>query len=314
MTVHLRNGPDEVVVDPGDGRITSWVAGGAERLVTSPPDGTAAQFQWGCFVMAPWVGRIRDARFPWRSEMARLAPRLQGHAIHGLVMDRTWEVTASTANTATLAVRLDDGPWPFTGVEVTHVVRLGAGRLDLQLAVQAGPAPIPVTIGWHPCFARPAAGDVAVEVHADHVLDTDDDNVPTGRVLPVAGPTDLRAGPALGDRRLDTTYVEVGGPVRVTWDDLDLTMDDHGLPTFVVFTPAHEFCVEPQSGWPDAVNLAGDVEHRHGLQIVEPGMRRHWHTTWRWTTRPRRHRPPAGRDRTIVQPPAEVQHGSEVAE
>ncbi len=287
MVVQLRAGPDTVVVDPSDGRITSLATDGVERLVTAPPGIEGAAFQWGCFVMAPWAGRVRDAGFDWEDARATLPARLAGHAIHGLVMDRPWEVVDRTADQVALLVRLEDAPWPYADAEVTHVVRLSPGRLDLHLAVRAGPDPIPVTVGWHPCFARPDVGDVRVEVPATHVLEADDDVAPTGRVLPVDTRTDLRTGPALGDRRLDTTYVEVGGPVRVTWPDLALTMDHQGLRTFVVFTPPHEVCVEPQSGWPDAVNLARGRDAT-GLQRIEPGLRRHWHTTWRWTTLPRR--------------------------
>lgn len=289
MGVVLQAGRDRVEVDPADGRITSLVAGGAERLVTTPPpdDPAAAAFQWGCFVMAPWAGRIRDASFDWHGRRARLEPRLHGHAIHGLVMDRPWEVTAVSDDAITLACRLRDAPWPFTDVAVTHVVGLAPGRLDLALAVRAGADPIPVTVGWHPCFARPDTGDLTVAVRAGETLEADADNVPTGRLTAVGARTDLRSGPALGPRRLDTTYVDVTDPVSITWPDLDLTMDHHGLETFVVFTPAHEFCVEPQSGWPDAVNLA-QQDRRSGLTTVHPGTRHHWHTTWRWTSPPRR--------------------------
>ena len=45
--------------DPADGgRLSSFRVGDHELLLTHGKD----VFHWGSFVMAPWVGRLRDAR------------------------------------------------------------------------------------------------------------------------------------------------------------------------------------------------------------------------------------------------------------
>src|SRR6185295_10871472 len=99
----------------------------------------------------------------------------------------------------------------------------------------------------HPWFARPATGDVAVRVDANEVLVLDADLIPTGEVRTVTVDEDLRSGPQLGGRRLDHVYVNSRGPALVTWPDLGLAIEfDESLPTTVVHTPPHGFCVEPQ--------------------------------------------------------------------
>ncbi|MBY5162016.1 aldose 1-epimerase [Salsipaludibacter albus] len=285
--LHLHAGADRVDVDDQHGgRIVRLLAGGLDRLVgaPAPPRDPTDDVQWGCFVMAPWAGRIRDATFAWEGGAARLHPRLQGHALHGLAMDRAWQVLADDPASATLACELEGAPWPFSGARVLHRLSLAPGRLELVLEVRAGPHAMPAWVGWHPCFVRPPDGDVHLRVASDQVLVVDDETVPTGALADVTGPTDLRDGPALGGRRLDDTFVDVTWPVRIAWPDLVLEMTAHRADTVVVFTPAHEFCVEPQTGWPDAVHQA-DVHDadRVGLALLEPGETTTTSTTWTWT-------------------------------
>ncbi len=283
--ITLQAGPDRVAVDPDDGaRLVSWVAGGRERLVARS-DATDADFGHGVFVMAPWAGRIAGGRLHWDGVDHLLPRRMQGNAIHGLVDESTWTVAASTTQEVRLVHRIHEPAGPWTDAVVTHHVALEPGRLRLRLALQAPGADVPVALGWHPCFQRPSSGEVSVTVPADHTLDVDDQVVPTGRLLPVAGDTDLRDGPALGDRRLDDTWIGVEGPLRVSWPDLDLTMQGSaGMTTAVVFTPPTHLCVEPQSAWPDPVRLAA-AGHDTGVVRVAAGRSVSVTTTWTWVTR-----------------------------
>ena len=58
----------------------------------------------------------------------------------------------------------------FTAAEVVTAlggiaaqrITLGRGRLELEIQVQAGDHAMPVAVGWHPWFRRPARGDMAI--------------------------------------------------------------------------------------------------------------------------------------------------------
>ncbi len=283
MMLHLTAGDDQVTIDPAaGGRVTSAVLGGAERLVTSPPDVATpaiAPFQWGMFVMAPWAGRIADGVLRWEGDTHHL-DTVGGHALHGTVVHREWEVLGAEAGAAELTVDLAGGGWPFGG-RATHRIELAPGLLRCHLAVAATTS-MPAWIGWHPCFARPAAGDLRLGVDADEALETDGP-VPTGRRVPVAGGTDLRAMPALGARRLDTALLGTGGPALVAWPDLLLRIAlDRAAPTWVVFTPAHEVGVEPQTGWPDALGLAQRGVAGTGVTTLGPGESLTATMSWSW--------------------------------
>jgi galactose mutarotase-like enzyme len=110
--------------------------------------------------------------------------------------------------------------------------------------------------------------------------------VPTGLVRAVTPSEDLRAGPALGERRLDHVYVRTIGPATLRWPDLDLDIEyGADLNTVVVHTPREGICVEPQTMWPNAPLLAARGVAGTGLRMLEPGES--LSASERWTWRPR---------------------------
>lgn len=281
----LHAGEDRVTVDPDDGaRLVSWVAGGRERLVQDV-DPADQGFGHGAFVMAPWAGRIGGATIRWDGDDHPLPRRMGGNAIHGLVDDRPWTVVEATDDHALFVHHLGPDAGPWAGCVVRHDIVLDPDRLRLRLALDAADHAVPVALGWHPCFQRSPDGDVCVVVPADQTLAVDDDNLPTGRLVGVAGDTDLRTGAPLGDRRLDLAWVDVHGPLEITWPDLHLTMaNSPELATAVVFTPSTHLCVEPQSAWPDPVHLS-ERGLGTGLATVPAGGSFEVTTTWSWSPR-----------------------------
>ena len=109
----------EATFDPADGgRLSSFRVGDHELLVTRGKD----VFHSGSFVIAPWVGRLRDAVLNYGGALYRFTPNSGPHAVHGLVTHRPWQITGD----GELSVELDD-PWPWPCRVVQRVV-LTAGR------------------------------------------------------------------------------------------------------------------------------------------------------------------------------------------
>ena len=128
---------------------------------------------------------------------------------------------------------------------------------------------MPAALGWHPWFRR--AGNPSLRVDGDAVLEARR-MIPTGHLLPVEGRLDLRAGPALGRRRLDHVYVGVRPPLELAWPDLTLRLEtEPWLSTVVVFTPSGAVCVEPQTAWPNALALDGEVALTAGAVVLDAG-------------------------------------------
>jgi aldose 1-epimerase len=263
------------------GRLASLVVGGRERLLVphSPAD---RGIRWGSFLMAPWPGRIAGARLEWDGSSHLLNANDGPNAIHGLVFDRPWRVTTADLGSLSLEVALGPLGWPFGGV-VRQRIRLATASLELTAEVVADRMSMPAGLGWHPWFRRPDEGDMTVRVEGADVLEMQPDLIPTGRLVPVRGDTDLRTGPALGVRRLDHVYPAVRSPVVVTWPDLVLTMmSSPAIGTFVVHTPPTGVCVEPQTEWPDAIALAARGVTGTGLVRLGPGETLMARTTWSW--------------------------------
>lgn len=214
--------------------------------------------EWGAFVMAPWVGRLRLGRVRWRGRAWSMPATEPPHALHGTVAEVAWTVVDETATSA----RLESGFGPswLPGGRVVHVVELTPRALRLRLEVHADREPLPAIVGWHPWFVRrpartdPAAGDAAGEVELDlrpaHRAALDADGLPTGDLEePAPSPS-------------DDVLLDLQAPPIVRWPGgPTLTLRSPEARAWIAYT-AHPdgVCVEPVTGLPDGLNggLLGD--------------------------------------------------------
>lgn len=238
------------------GRLASFAIGGHELLRTSG-DGALS---WGCYPMAPYAGRVRDATFTFAGRQHRLPARLPPHALHGTVLDRRWRQLDERSIETELG-----SDWPFAG-SVIQRFDLAADQLVWEIELRAE-VPMPASVGWHPWFVRrPATLDSELEIELD------------------AGAMYLRDAAGIATRTLvsppppgpwDDCFVDLRRPPVLRWPGLvELTIESD-CADWVIFTePEDALCVEPQTAPPDAVNTAP--------VIVEPGRPLVARMTWRW--------------------------------
>jgi galactose mutarotase-like enzyme len=265
----LEAGACVAVIDPAaGGRVTSLVVDGHELLVQHGSD----VFHWGSFPMAPWVGRLRNGRLEFDGSVVQLPVNARPHALHGLVTDRPWTITATDERSVELAVDLGDpsdptDPWPWP-CRVTQSVVLGEDRMEFRLAVHAT-QPMPADIGWHPWFVRElstATGvvDAELDVRGGRVYLNDADGLPSG---------ELGAPPP---RPWDYCFLGLSEPPAVRWPGLlELTVDsdcDHWV--FYDMEPAG-ICAEPWTGPPNSLNRATPT-------VVTPSRPLQARMTWAW--------------------------------
>ncbi|SBW12177.1 Aldose 1-epimerase [uncultured Alphaproteobacteria bacterium] len=244
----LRNADLAVTIHPEDGcRMTSLTAFGFELLRPWMPQRRA--FQYGCFPMIPWVGRMAGGRLRCGGADYRLPVNKPPHALHGMACFGPWRIVETSPEAAECAVDLGD-PWPWPGV-ATQRFELRSDTLTISLSVAAERDSFPAAAGWHPWFrkwlgddAGPAAEKLAVAFSADWQEEPGDDELPTGRrIAPRPGPWDDCFG-----------FV---GPMsaRLVWPDrlrLDMSSPAHAM---VVYDKQPDAaCVEPLSGPPNGVN------------------------------------------------------------
>jgi len=224
-------------VDVAAGGRLAQLEVGSQPLLRPPHTDDPRSIEWGCYPMAPWVGRLRGGHFELDGTLHRLPTNLGGHAIHGLVFDREWTVVAQDPASLAMSCPLR---WSLGGVAMQHL-SLEEDRLTWELSVGAVEHPLVAEVGWHPWFLKPNR----LELSTLAMYERGPDHLPTGRTVRPGGPPwddcFLTNGPA-------TLHYDRPEAPRVV-----VTADcDH----WVVFDePGDATCVEPQSGPPDAFNL-----------------------------------------------------------
>lgn len=238
-TLRIAHGDLAVEIAPqAGGRIAQIVFAGVEWL-QGHDAGHDAAIGWGCYPMLPWAGRVRHGRFDFEGRRQTLPCNLGAHAIHGVGFVLPWTVDAQSAQRIDLSLQLpDDARWPFGG-SARQRIEVGERRLRLDLSVTAGARAMPATIGWHPWLLKPDAMTFAPQA----VYPRDADGIAT---LPLAVPSPRPWDDCFINRR-PVGLQRVGQMLRLASDCSHWVVYD---------APAHATCIEPQSGPPDAFNLA----------------------------------------------------------
>ena len=286
--IELRTGDVRLSIDAARGARISSMSVAGRSLILGPPDDSNAGIRWGSYLMAPWAGRIAGGVLEWEGTTYQLPQRDGPHAIHGLVYERSWTVDRTSTTSVELSISLAGAGWPFGG-HVRQRLELRPDELLTSAEVRFDRTG-PVVVGWHPWFLR-GDDDPSVTVNSAETLETVD-LIPTGRRLPINAMTDLRSGPRLGDRQLDTIYPDATSPASIRWEELELAVEfDPPLRTVIVFTgDPRAVCVEPQSAWPNAPALAAHGIAGTGLATLARGDTFSAAMRWRWGRAPGAHR------------------------
>ena len=239
------------------GRIASLMIGGRELLRTSGDDPIA----WGSFPMAPYAGRVRDARLRFSGRTWSLPVRMPPHALHGTVLDRPWQAVDGQ----TIATDLGSD-WPFAG-RVVQRFELASDHLTCRMELTAD-EPMPASMGWHPWFLRRLPGVAAaleLELDARSMYRRDEAGIATSVLIsPPPGPW-------------DDCFTDLRRPPVLRWPGfLELAIESDCRDWVVYTEPEDALCVEPQTAPPDAVNTDPTVVH--------PGRPLTAEMTWRWRT------------------------------
>jgi galactose mutarotase-like enzyme len=208
-------------------------ADAARVLDGGPEDFNGNQsFSFGGAVLAPFVNRIRGRAVEGSREieatvagqLVRL-PRNWGgraahaaqYAMHGLILAASvpWRQDAPDRIGGHLDCGDFAGHWP--GKAALDIEwRLIGGELSLRVvATNAGAAPLPMGLGWHPYFALPSGDRRQARLHIPArtraAVNNYDEVLPTGALEAAAGPYDFSgpSGRALGGLYLDDCFTDL---------------------------------------------------------------------------------------------------------
>ncbi len=236
--ITITAGQVEAEISPAEGgRIAQLTIDRTPLLIDHAPD--AGDIGWGLYAMVPWAGRIRRGRFSFDGLEHQLPINFGDHAIHGVGFTRPWTVEAHDQRHASLLLDMPVGDdWPFGGI-ATQQLTVDDDGITMVITVTATDSAFPVSFGWHPWFRKPST----IEFHPSAMYRRDDDHITVDELVPVPAPP------------WDDCFVNAE-PVRLTIDGVDLRLTSNNGVWVVYDERDDTTCVEPQTGPPDAFNIA----------------------------------------------------------
>jgi aldose 1-epimerase len=298
--VTLRSGAWELDVLPATG---ASLAGGRVRTsdgvwrdLLRPTRRTALGEPEKCssFPMIPWSNRIRDGVLPFAGRSWQLQRNgADGTAIHGSARHSVWSVMERTETRVVLDLDTTglvgvNFPWQFRA-QITYalsdnklVVGTSVRNIDLE--------PFPAGFGHHPYLQRtlspvgtaapPTPGQPVLEVPAQKGYSLVN-ALPSGPAGTVPQRADFRVARPLTSTFVDDvlTAWEPGAPVRISYEDLGVSVDLHADPVYahlVLYAPRKRpyFAVEPVTNVNDGFALHAAGVPGTGVFVLEPGEER----------------------------------------
>ena len=139
---------------------------------------------WGWFSMSPFAGRIRDGIIKDSKGKKYQLPNSfdPPHALIGYGAHSSWEDIGGGRQFLEL-------PSPFDGATVTQSYEILDNALRWSVEYEANGCDLPVTLGFHPWFAREIGKGDSAELlfDANKMFKRGDDYLPTGEIISPVG-------------------------------------------------------------------------------------------------------------------------------
>ena len=234
--------------------------------------------------LSPFANMVAGGRYTFNGTIYQLPINwpADGHAIHGFVADKPFEVVLQQSSDEEAELVLHYSytgdtpgfPLPF-GLTIRYQLRADTGLIVQTTVRNTGPAPMPYGDGWHPyCRLADTIDPLWLSLPADAEIVAGNSFIPTGEII---HHTDLDQFKPIGDRQFDTcfavkatngiarTYLRSGqtGLILCVWQEAA------AYPFLQIYSSPDRrgLAIEPMTGWPDAFN------NQQGLLWLGPGKR-----------------------------------------
>lgn len=219
------------------------------------------------------------------------------HAMHGLILkahtDNVAEKAIPGGKEVTGVIHAGDfgGHW-LSKTDLVFTISLTADAVDaVVVAKNVGNEAEPIAIGWHPYFNFPS-GDrtqarLQIPASMQATVDNYDNVFPTGKLVPVAGQYDLRAGQPLYKNFYDDNWSQLdwnNGVVQVNISDpaakygVRIEGVSPEIKTIQAYAPPDKnfVAVEDQYNFADPFGKEwGSMDT--GMVTLKPGQNTKWH-------------------------------------
>ncbi|MFM7024156.1 MAG: aldose 1-epimerase [Flavobacteriales bacterium] len=231
----------------------------------------------------PFPNRINQSKYSFAGKDYTLKMNFpaEGHAIHGLVCEKAFEVLKEKAdeNQALLKVQYqyngEDSGYPFK-YKLTVEYTLSAKGFACNTTIEnTDKTDIPVGDGWHPYFKiGTQLNQLSVKIPSNQVVEVDEKMIPNGSIT---RSDDFVTATKINSAHFDTCYQLEAKEGRQKVELFDEQQDigiavwqDTGKNKYnyvQIYTPPSRDCIaiEPMTCMPDAFN------NKKGLILLKPG-------------------------------------------
>ena len=209
----ITQGRQEAVITEVGGGLRAYAVGGRD-VIDGYAEGEMCSVARGAALL-PWPNRLQDGRYEFmgQAHQSALTEPAYGNAIHGLTRWSNWTGSQTADDRVVMSLLLHPQyGYPFT-LALAIDYQLGDGGLTVQTtATNAGEEPLPCGAGHHPYLTvgTERIDDATLRIPALLRLETDDRQIPTGRLVPVEGTEyDFLEPRRIASTKLDTAYTSL---------------------------------------------------------------------------------------------------------
>lgn len=242
--------------------------------------------------LSPFVCRMKNARYTFNGQEYQSSKyNRKGHALHGLMYDSQFTLSASHHDQESAWIELsadygqDDTGYPFDFQLIVRYTLSAQGLTVSTTARNTDTKNIPIADGWHPYFRLGGQIDTwHFRINSDTQLEFDADLLPTGKLLHDERFIQSRL---LENIQLDNSFVlknsaEPACQLENEQLIFNIFVDD-SYPYLQVYTPPERssIALENLSGAPDCFN------NQMGLHILAPNAEKTFQTRYLLTEKTR---------------------------
>jgi len=242
--------------------------------------------------LSPFVCRINKGKYNFEGREFTIEKYYdRNNALHGMLYDQPFKVTARQSNKSSAAVsmmheyRAADQGYPFNYACIITYELEKHSRLNVFTQItNKDEVSIPLQDGWHPYFTLDAKiDDLKLQFRSFEMVEFNDELLPTGKLIPYKEFDKLKE---LGDTFFDNCFTlnfSEGQPICLLQNsekNIEIEIHtDESYPYLQLYTPSHRnsIAIENISGAPDAFN------NGMGLKTLQPGESANFKTSYEIT-------------------------------
>ncbi len=230
-------------IDPQNGgRIMSWQIDGVDVLAPAE----VHPIRGGMYVMAPWVGRLKDATITYKNQHHPQSLTYKHWAIHGSMPFSECEVSL-ISESEVIIHHTTPSTWPAPmNIDVTWKVS-SIGLLSTS-KISTTDGEFPAAIGWHPWFLKTLSNGSSATYSFDsnQQFAVDEDLIVTGNLI------EKTEGPH------DDSFILKSGEAEIRWNGFRTMKIQTSARYLHLFETERLVCLEPETSPPNGVNLVNE--------------------------------------------------------